>query len=377
MTRARPAHPAPWAGLAWTALLIGALVWASPSARAAGPDAQDLFRDGDYAAALRALAGHASAMRPGEEILWRSRLADGVPQALALLQGILGERGYPQAIQARIAMEAAELEAGRGRPQAALAALEPLLRRERNDVPGSAHLRAGLALRAAGSLQRARESLALVKSGDPAYPLARFHLGDIALDLGDPQSAVGYFQELVRSGGPEVGVFAEGGLWRALRAAGRDSEAQRVLERLEGSHPECLPLMEIRHHLQRQGDALAAQARGNQNAPGTGATATDPASAAVPAGATDAASGEGRYCLQFGAFSDRRLAMDFQERHRERVPDLRIDRVQGAQGQYVYKVRAGSFPNAALARAQAVRLRATLGLDVFVTELEAGAIAQE
>jgi tetratricopeptide (TPR) repeat protein len=228
-------------------------------------------------------------------------------------------------------------------------------------------------LRAAGSLQQARERLAFVKSDDPAYSLARYHLGDIALDLGDPQSAVGYFQELARSGGPEVGVFAEGGLWRALTAAGKPADAQRVLERLESSHPDCLALLEIRHDLQKQREALAAQAAGTPN-PARVPPPTDAASPAIPTGAPGT---EGRYCLQFGAFSDRRLALGFQMQHKAQVPDLRIDRVQDARGQYVYKVRAGIFPDPAPARAEAGRLRETLGLDVFVTELEAGAVAQE
>ena len=77
----------------------------------------------------------------------------------------------------------------------------------------------------------------------------------------------------------------------------------------------------------------------------------------------------GRYALQLGAFSDRGLALEFLRRYREQLPDLRIDEVRDDRGQFLYKIRSGSFVNPALARTEAKRLAGQLDMEVIVDDL--------
>ena len=75
--------------------------------------------------------------------------------------------------------------------------------------------------------------------------------------------------------------------------------------------------------------------------------------------------------MQLGAFSDRALALEFHRRHVRQLPDLRIDKTRDARGQFLYKVRTGSYVNPALARTDARELARRLDLEVIVAELAA------
>ena len=77
----------------------------------------------------------------------------------------------------------------------------------------------------------------------------------------------------------------------------------------------------------------------------------------------------GRYALQLGAFSDRGLALELVKRYRRQLPDLRIDEVRDKRGQFLYKVRTGSFVNPALARDEAQRLAHEFDVEVIVSDL--------
>jgi hypothetical protein len=294
--------------------------------------------------------------RPGEEALWRSRLSPDPERALDHLRAGLRTRDLPAAVRVRLALDAADIEFGRGNYRETLVHLQPLIETSGADLPGDLFLRAGLALRALGDAQRAREMLASVKPDDQAFHLARYYLGDIALDQEDPTLALRYFDAAATGEAGPGGSRAAAGRWRALRAAGEDREAARLVSGLQEDDPGGLAMLEIRRLLRDRQEEMAAAAAGDP----------DTSAIAAPAGID-----RGRYALQLGAFSDRALALEFQRRYLEQIPDLRIDPVRDDRGQFLYKVRTGSFVNPALARTEARRLADRLDIDVIVADLSA------
>lgn len=354
----RPDRFPPWprtlAGL--LALLLAA--WLALPSLAALSSVTDLFRQARYADARSALDSAGAGNRPGEEVLWRSRLAARPDEALALLQPALGDSRIDGPARIRIACEVAELQAGKGNHRAVVDALSPLLTEESGELPGAVHLRAGLSLRSLGLLQQAREMLASVRPGDPEFVLARYYLGDISLEQNEVALAQRYFEAADKAAGRSASSRVAAGLWRAKLASGHDREADEIRRRLTGQDPGSLAMLEIRRHEQLAADERLARTPRDD----TEQVVTPPTTAA------------GRFTLQFGAFSDRGLALEFQKRYRRQVPELRIDRVRDNRGQFLYKVRTGEFVNPAQARSEAKQIGHRLGLEVIVSELTGAAI---
>ena len=144
-----------------------------------------------------------------------------------------------------------------------------------------------------------------------------------------------------------------GGRWRALLDEGRDDEALALENALATDAPGSLAMLEIQRIRRAQEEELAAMTPGDSTQPEVG---------------NDAAA-RGRYAMQLGAFSDRGLALAFMRRYSDQLPDVRIDEVRDARGQFLYKVRTGSFVNPALARTEAKRLKRLLDIDVIVADL--------
>jgi hypothetical protein len=195
--------------------------------------------------------------------------------------------------------------------------------------------------------------LASVKPQDQAFLLARYYLGDIALEQKDAGLALRYFESAV--GGPGSGPHPRvaGGQWRAFLAEDRQQEATDLERELGRNEPGCLAMLEIQRLRRQQQEELAAMVLPDSSS-------LNPA---------DDDPSRGRYALQLGAFSDRSLALEFLRRYREQLPDLRIDEVRDERGQFLYKVRSGSFVNPALARTEAKRLAGQLGMEVIVADL--------
>jgi hypothetical protein len=330
------------------ALVVGAWPTLAALSTVAG-----LFEAGRYDEARAALDAGNQGSRPGEDALWRSRLATDPGVAVGLLAAALADGGGDAPVRIRLALEAAEIEAGRRDHQAALRHLAPLLGEDPATIPGPVHLRAGLSLRALGQLQQAREMLASVRPGDPAFVLARFFLGDIALEQNDPALARRYFAAARKAAGGEERDRLVAGEWRALMAEGEDGEAEDIYAELADRDPGSLALLEIRRLRQVAKEEQAARR----------AIAAADSVIARPVDRT------GRYALQLGAFSDRALALEFQRRYLSQLPDLRIDKTRDERGQFLYKVRTGSFVNPARARTEAEQLARRLGIDVIVADL--------
>jgi len=334
------------------AIIVALIVLVAP-ALAALDSVADLFGAGQYPEARQALLRSTDGARPGEEAIWRCRLTEDPDEALVLLREALDDRGLPEIARLRMALEVADLEFARGHYREVLAALAEILNEESGELPGEVYLRAGLALRGLGDLQRAREMLASVRPHDPSFSLARYYLGDIGLDQNDPALALRYFDSAADGGDREIWPRLAAGRWRALRNADDQHGAAQILERLEQEYSGSLALLEIRRILREEADEMAARA--------------------VPAPADTVATqpedSSGRYTIQLGAFSDRALALAFVERFVTQCPTLRVDQVQDDRGQYLYKVRTGRFINPALARTEAQRLERLLGIETIIADL--------
>jgi hypothetical protein len=337
-------------------ILVLALLLSVP-ALAALDTVANLFQDARYEEAREALQEGGEGFRAGEAVLWQSRLTTDPADALVILREGMADGRLPLAVRTRMALDSADIEFGLGHYQSSIKILAPLLNDDQGTLPGDVYLRAGLALRALGNLQKAREMLASVKPQDPAFMLARYYLGDIALEQNDPSLALRYFESA--AGGNESGPHPRvaGGQWRALLAENRDQDAQGLEKALGRDNPGSLAMLEIQRLRREQEEELAAMAPGE--VPGHEVGKKEP--------------NRGRYALQLGAFSDRSLALDFLRRYRGQLPDLRIDEVRDERGQFLYKVRTGSFVNPALARTEARRLAGQLDMDVIVADLSGSA----
>ncbi|MCK9996664.1 MAG: SPOR domain-containing protein [Candidatus Krumholzibacteria bacterium] len=312
-----------------------------------------LFQEARYEEALEALEQGGEGFRVGEATLWKVRLTTEPDEALLLLREGLADKRLPDAVRTRMTLESADIEFGLGRYQSSLKVLIPLLDENQGTLPGNVYLRAGLALRALGKLQEAREMLASVKPQDQAFLLARFYLGDIALDQKDAALALRYFESAV--GGDEKSLHPRvaAGKWRALLYESRDQDAIQLEQALGRNYPGSLAMLEIQRLRRKQREDLEAM--------------TLPDSLDASTGGNDQS--RGRYALQLGAFSDRSLALDFLRRYRDRLPDLRIDEVRDERGQFLYKVRSGSYVNPALARTEAKNLARQFDMEVIVADL--------
>jgi len=344
----------PWS--VFLTLLLTGFVLAVWPASAALTTVAGLFQAGHYAEARAALTNADEGFRPGEEILWQSRLATDPEAALALLEPAANDSRYSDVVRVRFALESAELRAGRGEHRAVLAALAPILAAENEAIPGAVYLRAGLSLRALGQLQKAREMLASVRPNDPEFVLARYYLGDIGLEQDDPSLATRYFKAATKATDQAGRSRLAAGTWLAYRTTGQDQEAESLVRELTAGDPGSLALLEIRRLMQMEADQQDARSE----------TATADTAPREPPNTT------GRYALQLGAFSDRGLALEFVKRYRDRVPGLlRIDKSRDTRGQFLYRIRTGDYVNPALARTEARKLQQRLGIEVIATDLAA------
>ncbi len=315
-----------------------------------------LFGEARYDDARQLLDSGSEDNQPGEEALWRSRLATTPRAAVQLLTEGLKDSAIPETTRQGMVLQLAQIHFARGEYKKAHVILKAVISQSTIGLPGEVYLLAGLTERTSGNLQAAREMLASVKPGDPAFGAARYYLGDIGLENNDPELALRYFESGQRNASEEDFSRLKAGQWRALRVDGKDKEAARLLSDLERDSAGCLALVEIGRVLQLEDDENSARVAANlQSEPDTLATAP--------------VDNVGRYSLQLGAFSDRSLALEFKKRHQEQLPDLAITEVRDQRGQFLYKVRFGSFVNPALARSEAQRQKKKLGLDVIVVDL--------
>lgn len=328
---------------------------AAAPARAGLEPVAEPFARGEYRTAAELFESTDSGARPGESLLWAARLESDPDRALGLLQDAQALQSLPADVEIRVALEIARLESARGRPQSALGALRPLLMDPPADLPGAVYLEAGRAARAVGDLQRAREMLASIRPGDPAFVAGRGLLGEIGLQQNDTELALRYFESALDHARVAANAELGAGLWQALRRAGEHERADRLVAELEQEHPGSLALLRIRRLLRAEQEELAARAVENDAPIDTVATRVEDRS--------------GRFCVQLGAFSDRGLALAFLGRYGNQIPDLRIQTVRDDRGQVLYKVRSGSFVNPALAQTEAERLERMLGVQVIVTDL--------
>lgn len=313
----------------------------------------DLYQQTEYDEARMALQDGDEGFRAGEAVLWAARLATDPNDALVMLREALDDGRLPQAVRIRMALECADIEFGLGRYQSSFKMLAPFLNEDLGELPGAVYLRAGLSLRALGNLQKAREMLASTKPQDPAFLLARYYLGDIALEQNDAGLALRYFEAASGGRGAPPHPRVAGGQWRALLAESRDQESRDLEQALGRDHPGSLSMLEIQRLRRERQEELAAMSLPESS----------------DQGGIEPKPSRGRYALQLGAFSDRSLALDFLRRHQGQLSDLRIDEVRDERGQFLYKVRTGSFVNPALARTEARNLADQLNMDVIVADL--------
>ncbi|MFH2050911.1 MAG: SPOR domain-containing protein [bacterium] len=316
---------------------------------------EDLFAAGDYQGAREALAAPGQGIDPDSELFWRMRLETRPEVVLTLAGGTFTDEPDERPLELAARLEAASIEFTRGKFGECLAVLEPVLRQDSSSVPGAAFLWAGLAHRALGRLQQSRELLASVLPGDEAFPLARYYLGDIALDQGDPVLAQRYLEAAREAGGDRIGVLADAARWRALESQGETGPAAELLARLRQLPADRLALLDL-----------------PQESPGSETTAGETGEELAPPD-----DDRERYCLQFGAFADRSLALAFVRRHQADLPDLRIERSRDETGRNFYKVRSGGFASPVQARSEANQLKSRLGIDVFVIERDADPGSQD
>lgn len=330
-------------------LLFSAVpVWAAQDALS------DLFAKGEYDGARTVLEEGQEGFRAGEATLWSAQLARDPNEALVLLREALNDARLPQPVRTRTTLEIANIEFGLGHYQSSYKTLAPLLNEAPEGLPGEVYLRGALCMRALGNLQKAREMLASVKPGDQAFFLARYYLGDIALQQNDAVLALRYFESASQE---ESGYDSRtaGGKWRAYQAENREEDAASLERELNRTASGSLALLEIQRLLRERDEELEAMV-----------PALDENRDQVTSRPT-----QGRYSLQLGAFSDRGLALDFLRRFQNELPDLHIDEVRDQRGQFLYKVRTGSFVNPALAKTEAKRLADQLDMEVIVADLSA------
>ncbi|MFO7652950.1 MAG: SPOR domain-containing protein [Candidatus Krumholzibacteriia bacterium] len=323
----------------------------------------DLFARGEYAAARTQLRTDAAALdRPGERLLWELQLETNPAAALEKARDAAADRSLPGPVRIQAALLAARLELGRDRPGEALRSLLPLLDDDHaSALPGETFLLAGIAYRALGHLQRAREMFATIRPDDPAFGRARYLLGLTSLEEGDPALALRYFDTAARDARPGDRPDLLAGRWQALRATGEHEAAEATREELLRDAPLSLAAATVRAPGETTAEPTAEAGAGADTAvvlPEDDADAGE--SAAQPA--------PGRHSVQLAAFGDRSLALAFVGRWRGELPDLRIDEVRDRRGQILYKVRTGRYPSDPAARDAARRIGERLGIETMAVD---------
>ena len=179
-------------------ILVAVFCLAAASSTASFDQILNLFQAGRYQEARDLLPQAGQDAAPGEDLFWRAHLATDPEQELALLESRLGDPRLARSLRLSLTLDAATVEFSRRNFREVLLLLEPLLEDGEVAPPGQAYLLAGLSLRATNNPQRAREMLASVRPEDPAFSLARQHLGEISLEQNDPALALRYFESASR-----------------------------------------------------------------------------------------------------------------------------------------------------------------------------------
>ncbi|MCP4292159.1 MAG: hypothetical protein GY780_10060 [bacterium] len=315
-----------------------------------------LFGEARYEEARKMFNSDDSSSRPGEEALWEQRLATDPNQAVEILQAQINDGAIPVSTRQGMALQLAQIHFASQDYEKAHQVLSELINSAPTPLPGEVFLLAGLTERTAGNKQAAREYFASVKPGDPAFSSARYFLGDIGLSAGEPELAQRYFESGAKNSNEEEWSRLKSGQWRALRAQGKDSQAESLHQEIKSQSQGCLALVEIERFLQLEKDESEIRI--------ATALEAEPDSLATTPGETS-----GRYSLQVGAFSDRSLALEFKNSHSIDIPNLEISEFRDDRGQFIYKVRFGNFVNPARARSEAKRQEQKLGIDIFVVDL--------
>ena len=313
----------------------------------------DLFRQGRYLDARQVMSTEPGGDgAPVADRIWRQRLQTEPDRAYELALDQVRDRELPTSLRVQAALDGANIELARRRPEAAWQLLQPLLEVEVDNLPGDVYLLAGRTLRLAGDRQRAREMLASVRPEDPAFASARELLGRIGLESGDSDLALRYFESAERhvEGAARADLLA--GRWQALRLLGRDVEARDAAARLLREHPGSLAAMEVSDQRREERDELAALAD----------TLDTAAPEQLAPSTTD------RYAVQLAAFRDRSLALQFVARWQPEIPDLRVVSQFDELDQPIYKVHTGSFVSRAMARSEVQRIEREHGIAGFVAE---------
>ncbi len=342
-------------GLLAVSVLLLCLVFFLPTL-AGMQQVKDLFGHGNYEEARQLLKTGSDDHRPGEEALWTSRLF-AEPGAVAdLLIEKIKDTGIPETTRQGMSLQLAQIHFARGQYTKTHTVLNELITASPQNLPGEVYLLAGLTQRTSGNLQAAREMFASVKPEDNAFAAARYYLGDIGLENNDHELALRYFESGQKNATEEEFSRLKSGQWRALRAAGKDQEAEIILGELRRDSASSLALVEIGRVLQIEDDKNSARVAAILEAQADSIATRPPETT-------------GRYSLQVGAFSDRGLALEFKNQHQETIPGLSITQIRDNRGQFLYKLRFGSYVNPALARSEAQRQKNKLGIDVIVVEL--------
>jgi cell division septation protein DedD len=355
-----------------TLFVVAALtLTAAPGARADFDQVAMLFASGAWDQARGQAAEAGSGARPAESVLWRSRLATDTTSALDLLREGLTQKRLGRQVRARLALETADLELGRGHPSEALAVLTPLLK-EGNDLPGDVPLVAARALLTLGRGPRAGELLATVRPSDPAFARSQALLGDIAIARGDGAQALRWY-DAADQADPQLRRRTVAGRCRAMLLGGRVGEVEALAAQLDALDPGSLALLEIRRALHDHQDVETTRLPTNSPPAGAAYDDTRAQSTATQSATNQSTTGAGRYTLQLGAFGDRGRALEFQQRQADRVEGLTIEQGVDARGQNLYRLRAGAFLTQDEAETAASDLGDSLGLDVIVVDREATA----
>ncbi|MBK8166191.1 MAG: SPOR domain-containing protein [bacterium] len=355
--------------LAMAASLVLSVVTAAP-ARADLVRAAELFAAGSWEQA-RAEAGRDDGeARPGEAHLWRSRLAPDPATALAILHEGLGQRRLPGPVRARLALEAAEIELGRGHAGASLKLLAPLLD-DADDLPGATQVAVARALLDLGRGQHARELLVAVGVDDPAHGLSRALLGDLALSAGDAPGALSWYDAAERADSRLRRRLAAGRCRAHLRA-GSTREAEALAAQMEALDPDGLAALEIRRALAAYTPPAGGEtASTSRSSAGSAASTGAPAAAPAAKPHHDGPPAAGRFALQLGAFADQDRADEFVRRLAGDVPELALEQGVDVGGRLVWRARAGGWDDRQAADVAAQELGARLDLDVRVVDRRA------
>ena len=137
-------------------LTVAAVVLSATWVRGSLGEVADLFRQGRYRDAREVMSTEpGGAAAPAADRIWRQRLQAEPDRAYELALDQVRDRELATPLRVQAALDGANIELARRRPEAAWQLLQPLLEVEAQDLPGDIYLVAGRTLRLAGDRQRA------------------------------------------------------------------------------------------------------------------------------------------------------------------------------------------------------------------------------